>query len=388
MRKILFLDPGAFGVYYEYSLLNALSANLKRNIVYISSRYRYEKLSPPKGIRVFYLYFGIYGILEKIFGYKEILKIFKGIEYILDNMFLLLYILIIKPSIIHINWPIIPKIDLILIKWFKYLNFKIIYTVHDPLPHEQKRGDVDIFKKIYSIVDRIVVLSEYSRNQIRDIGIGEDKINLILHGDYDYIFDGTSENKKLSKKLQEMKKDKKIILFLGIIRPYKGLEVLIKTIRLLDNKKYFFIILGKPLNNKYKNLYTSLLNENEIHEKVFTDLRYIPKSDLISYMHISDIGVLPYVSASQSGNIITFYHFKVPVIATNVGGLPEMIDNGKTGLIVPPGDPVSLKNALVSILEDEETLKNMQFNSGKMIEEKFNWSKIIIRLENLYKELL
>jgi len=107
----------------------------------------------------------------------------------------------------------------------------------------------------------------------------------------------------------------------------------------------------------------------------------VPNEEVSMYFSAADLLVLPYRSATQSGIIQIAYNFDRPVIATNVGGLPEVVIHGRTGLIVPPDDPVALARAVEEF-----------FRSGKMDEftknvreekKKYSWDRLVEAIEDL-----
>ena len=98
------------------------------------------------------------------------------------------------------------------------------------------------------------------------------------------------------------------------------------------------------------------------------------------YFSVADVVVLPYISATQSGIIQIAFGFDKPVITTNVGGLPDVVKNGKTGFIVPQGDANALSNAIVSYFEEK---KEREFQSNiKTQRDIFSWDKMVEMIES------
>ena len=102
----------------------------------------------------------------------------------------------------------------------------------------------------------------------------------------------------------------------------------------------------------------------------------------------ASVVVLPYTDASQSGVIPLAYAFKKPVIATNVGSLPEVVDHGMTGYLVPPGNVKKLEEAIIDLLKDEDKLKRMGQNAFKKAKEELSWDKIAHKTVDVYREVI
>ena len=180
-------------------------------------------------------------------------------------------------------------------------------------------------------------------------------------------------------------KDKHIILFFGIIRAYKGLDTLLKAISILKNtmKDFHLIIVGECYENLDK--YNEIIYKLGISEFITWYNEYIPDNDITKYFSAADIVTLPYRSASQSGIAQIAYNYDLPVIITNVGGLPEVVQEGKSGFIIEPENPKELSN----ILEKKLNKKQLETMSNYIKEYKnhFSWKKFIYSIEKLYHRI-
>jgi len=386
-KKIFIVNASAFGVYYDYSMLASFSKKFKEKIIYFTSDYRYEKLRFPSGIRRKNFFFKIVNFLGNYIHDRKVLKALKGIEYIIEIFVFIVYSIFIHPSTVHFIWFPFPAVDLCILYILHTFGIKIIYTAHNALPHDTGESYKQLFKRIYIKVDLIVCLTEGEKELIMHLfGISSSKICIIPHGDYNFIMKNVSFNKKLFEELRIRFNSKKIILFFGILRPYKGLHHLIEAFKLVLSKitDVKLVIAGRPFTEEYRTTLLKKIKDLDLNEFVYTDLRYIPIEDLLAYLKIAYVGVLPYIEASQSGNIITFYSVDIPVISTFAGALPEMVEDGKTGLLVSPRDVNALSDAIVYMLEHPDVRKKMVLGTGKLLREKFNWEKNIIKLEELY----
>lgn len=150
---------------------------------------------------------------------------------------------------------------------------------------------------------------------------------------YDHLINNTDDINTLKKNFS-LKDDDKVILFFGYVRKYKGLDILIEALSLLknhyDNLK--LLVAGEFYDDK--KFYTDLIVKLELQDRIILRDEYIPNEKVNHYFIVSDVVVLPYRSATQSGILNLAYGFRKPVIVTKVGGLSEFVINESTGLIV------------------------------------------------------
>ena len=178
---------------------------------------------------------------------------------------------------------------------------------------------------------------------------------------------------------------KYVILYFGIVRGYKGFDTLIEAAALLKGKLYDFHIyaVGECYEDAQK--YTNLIESLQVADILTWDNNFVPDEQVSTIFSAADIMALPYRSASQSGIIQIANHFHIPTIATNVGGLPEYIDNGNTGKIVEANNPRELSTALAENFNKDLTksyIKNLDSWS-----QQFSWAHFIGGIEELYKSI-
>jgi glycosyltransferase involved in cell wall biosynthesis len=205
---------------------------------------------------------------------------------------------------------------------------------------------------------------------------------LIPHPIYNQFGEKLSRNEALSKLGIADHSDRKILLFFGIIRDYKGLDVLLKSLTDLD-ESYFLVVAGEVYGSfeKYEKIITELGLKNRI--ALFNN--YIDDSDVKNYFSAADVCILPYKSATQSGITNISYHFELPIIATNVGGLAETIIHEKTGLIVDEVSEKALANSIMSYFQNYDS--NTMAREIKRINEENSWENFSERLLDFSQKL-
>jgi glycosyltransferase involved in cell wall biosynthesis len=232
-------------------------------------------------------------------------------------------------------------------------NVKKIAIVHNLIPHEKRFFDSRLNKKFIYNYDGFVVMSQAVQQAVLSIR-PDAKCLLIEHPWYDHFGDKISRFE--AAKILNIESNKKTLLFFGIIREYKGLDILIDAFSSLDTS-YQLIIVGEVYGDAavYHEKISNSSNPN-IH--FFNE--YIPDDKVHLYFSVADLCILPYRSATQSGITATSFFYEVPIIATNVGGLKETVIPNEMGLIIPPEDTEALKSAILNYFENQLDTKFKQ----------------------------
>ncbi|MBU3660042.1 MAG: glycosyltransferase [Flavobacteriales bacterium] len=227
------------------------------------------------------------------------------------------------------------------------------------IPHERRFFD-DAFNRFFlSRNDGFIVMSEQVQKDLL-FYLPKAKHLLIPHPIYNHFGSKISKSEALKKLSISECIDKKVLLFFGIIRDYKGLDILLYTLQLLDDS-YILIVAGEVYGSFEK--YENIIKEKKLEKKVKLYNRYIDDAEVTNYFSAADVCVLPYRSATQSGITNISYHFEVPVISTNVGGLAETISHGRTGLITEEVNEKALLKQIKNFYEvynPKEFAQNIQ----------------------------
>ena len=258
---------------------------------------------------------------------------------------------------------------------YRYKN-KLVQTFHDPFPHSGERSmKSDLFRHLAAkLSKRIILLNEKQKKQFAKLyKININHIDINKLGIYDCI--------RTFKIQQSSPRNSHNILFFGRISPYKGIEFLteamIKVHEVIPDATLTIAGGGKLYFNfqKYSNLkYINLIN------------RYVDMEELAHLLQKSEIVACPYTDATQSGVIMTSYSLCKPVVATNVGGLEEMVDSEKSGILVSPKDSDALANAIIHLLKDEELKKQMQdYIKEQYFHREKSWQNIVAKYICIYQ---
>jgi len=253
----------------------------------------------------------------------------------------------------------------------------VISILDNVIPHEKQLFSNSFTRYFLKQNDGFVAMSDAVQNDLLSLNPNA-KCARLGHPIYDHFGEKTDPGE--AKQKLGLSPNKKTILFFGFIRNYKGLDLLIEAFGLLD-ESYQLIIAGECYGSfdKYQKQINNSKNKANIH--LFND--YIDDNQVPAFFSASDVCVLPYKSATQSGITSIAYHFEVPVIATDVGGLREVIAHGKTGLIADKPDASLIKDSIEQFYR-ESLLDQMRENIQMLKEEKSwaNFAKAITDFSN------
>lgn len=281
-----------------------------------------------------------------------------------------------NPDVIHFQ----VSVSVLCVVFPFIKRYPLVGTFHDVKLHlgENRLSNRILYNRGRKYMDQIIVHGEKLKEQmIKEYNLPNQSVHAIPIGEHE-----VAPFKKYER--EDIKEDGNLILFFGRIWKYKGLEYLIKAETMITKEvpDAKIIIAGTGENfKKYENLMMDRDN--------FIVHNYrIPYKEGAELFQRCSIVVLPYIDASQSGVISTAYGFKKAVVVTNVGAIPEIVDDGVTGFIVPPRNPEALADAIVKLLKDEKLRKQMGENAYKKLKTDLSWDNIAEKTIEVYKEAI
>ena len=256
---------------------------------------------------------------------------------------------------------------------------KVISILDNVIPHEERFFDKPFTKYYLNSNDGFIVLSDAVRDQLLKFKPNAKFLNT-PHPVYNHF--GNKIERELALSKLKIDSRKKVILFFGLIREYKGLDILIDAFSKLDNS-YHLIIAGEAYGSF--DLYETLINNSPLKENISLFNKYISDDEVPLFFSASDVCVLPYRSATQSGISAVSSHFELPLITTNVGGLKESIEKPGTGIVVDRPDSELIAKAIKSYFDDslKDLLKTNIYRENQIL----SWENFANKLLNFYKTL-
>ena len=223
---------------------------------------------------------------------------------------------------------------------------KRINILHNVIPHEKRFFDKKANRMFLKQNDGFVVLSDVVLKDLLSLK-PDAKYLRIDHPIYNHF--GAKIERAEALKSLGLNADHKYLLFFGFIRDYKGLDLLLDALNGLP-LEYHVIVAGEVYGSFDK--YVSQIEAHNLKERVHLFTEYISDAEVTRYFSASDVCMLPYKSATQSGITAISHHFDLPIIATDVGGLKENTRDGETGLIVSKPDPNLISTSVLKYFDE------------------------------------
>jgi glycosyltransferase involved in cell wall biosynthesis len=255
----------------------------------------------------------------------------------------------------------------------------IIFIADNVIPHEKRPGDRALTNYAFKAVDTFIVQSSAVERDLKIVKPDAKYVRL-EHPVYE-IFGKTLPMSDARAKLG-IAYDAQVLLFFGFIRKYKGLDIILRAMPELIKKypKIVLVVAGESYSDEDD--FRALIKELAIPDanlKLFTD--YIPNEDVALYFSAANVAVLPYRSATQSGIVQIAYNFNLPVIATDVGGLAEIVIDGICGLIAPEPTPEAVAVCIINYFDNNLELK---LRDGVREEKKkYSWESFVEGVEGI-----
>ena len=261
-----------------------------------------------------------------------------------------------------------PCLGSILRRVKKNRKTKIICIADNIIPHEHRPGDTLFTKYFVKPIDAFVTMSEKVKSDLLQFSSKPSK--RIVHPLYDNF--GESVSKEEARKKLMLPEKEKIILFFGFIRKYKGLDLLLEAMNdvRIRQSGIRLLVAGEFYDNRTE--YDAIIDKLNLADELILRTDFIADSEVRYYLSAADFVIQPYKNATQSGVTPLAYHFEKPMLVTNVGGLPDLVPDGKVGVITEP-DPESIASGILRLYELGENFFLPHLREEK---KKYSWQKL------------
>jgi glycosyltransferase involved in cell wall biosynthesis len=252
---------------------------------------------------------------------------------------------------------------------------RVLFICDNVLPHERRPFDTLFTHYAFRAVDFFVVQSEAVEQELRIFWPRADSRN-VPHPIYD-LFGESMERQRARETLGLTSRH--VLLFFGYIRKYKGLHVLLDALATVRRElDILLVVAGEFYDDEMA--YRDHVRRVGLDRNVVFHSDYLPNDQVRIYFSAADAVVLPYLSATQSGIAQIAYNFDIPVIATRVGGLAEVVQDNRTGFVVPPNDTDALAQAILRFYRED---KQKAFSDAVRREKgKYSWDALVSTVES------
>ncbi len=252
---------------------------------------------------------------------------------------------------------------------------KIIAITDNIVPHEQHFYDRPATQYFLKTLDGAVTMSKKVLTDLQTLfpqSPAAPKATYHPHPLYDNF--GEKQDKTEACKRLGLDATRKYILFFGFIRKYKGLDLLLEAFEQAADQMdgWDLLIAGEFYEDAQP--YLDLVSRGKLESRIHLHTKFIPNGEVSDYFSVSDIVAQPYRNATQSGVSQVAYHFEVPMIITNVGGLAELVPHGEAGWVCEP-TVEGLSEALIGLSSGDE-IARMRQNLPEL-KKQFSWSSMV-----------
>jgi glycosyltransferase involved in cell wall biosynthesis len=363
------LDPSAFTPPYDRALAAAL-ARAGADVELLTSRFLYGPVPEADGYRVeerFYRRSSERGLDAP--GRRA----FKFAEHLPDM--LRLRRAPGEADVTHYQWLTVPGLDALLLPPAR----PRVMTAHYVLPPHPTRRQLANARRAFGRMDAVVAHSEHGAARLREeVGLDPGRVRTIPHGAFDYLT-RLPEERPLPPELEGA--EGPVILFFGLLRPYKGIDTLLRAFRQVEGAELW--VVGNP-RMEVEPL-RRLAADAPGRVRFLT--RFVDDAEIPAIFRRADVVVLPYRDAEHSGVLYTGLAFGKPMVLSAVGGFPELGEEG-AARVVPPEDPAALAAALSELAGDEGARAELAAAARAAAEGRYSWDTVAAQTLALYEELL
>jgi glycosyltransferase involved in cell wall biosynthesis len=302
-------------------------------------------------------------------------------------------------DIVHLHESLVPPVDALLARVLEYVGLPLVYTAHDPDHDYAARMSPSRWslrrrslEALYRRSRAIICLSRPAYSHLVSVkGVKPERVVYIPHANYLSLRDGVDIDRAGARAQLGISRDEKVILLFGSLKQTKGLSHLLDAFSLVRSSepRARLLIAGMPRSGVNVVEIQQGIDKLRLQGAVTLHPWFVPEERLPLYFLAADIVVLPYLRVYQSGVLHVAYAFSRPVVASAVGSLVDDVRDGRSGLLVPPGDSQALAEALCVLLRDDAARRRMGSYARRMADEnQYSWRQTAKDTLAVYKRIL
>jgi glycosyltransferase involved in cell wall biosynthesis len=366
--RVQIVDPAAYTPPYDHALSGAL-ARAGAEVELVTARFPYGPVPQEQGYEVIEHFYrrgsrpGIGPRRRRLLRAAEHIPDMRRYRRVAE-----------RADIVHFQWLPIPGLDRRLLP----PTHPRLYTMHWRLPERDSRIGRSL-TKLLAEMDAVVVHSEHGAGRLQaDFGVPPDRLRVIPHGAFDYL---TRQEDEVPLPAELQAVEGPVILAFGLIRPYKGTDVLLRAFSQIRGAELWIVGMPRMPMDELREL-----ADRSPGTVRFVD-RFIPDAEIPAFMRRADVAVLPYRNIEQSGVLYTALAFGRPLVLSAVGGFSEIAERGAARL-VPPEDPDALAEAIKELIADRDTAAALAAGAEREAANVSSWERIAEQTMSLYRDLL
>lgn len=280
------------------------------------------------------------------------------------------------PNVVHITCGV-PSMST-MVGTFQRKGIKVVYTIHDPMPHQEHRtlwGKVNSrylrrrnLQHVLNAVDLVHLHSHslFSAFDRAQLDLESKRVYFVQHGSGlpSTIEAGSGVPREL-----ETAGIRGFALFFGRIEPYKGLKYLLEALEEVRNvdPEFQLVIAGSGRTPEIP---------QDLSSQILVINRFIPDGEVRALLQSASFVILPYVEGTQTGVIPLAAACGIPSVVTRVGALPELVEDGQTGIVVEPCDKGALATAILRMMENPLRTRQMGEAARRLMQSRYSWAAV------------
>lgn len=318
----------------------------------------------------------------------------KAAQYALNSQALARRIRHDRFDVVHFQWLPLLDVTSLELSWMRRIQQRgipVVYTVHDLLPFDGDYSEdrEQRFGEVYRQADALICHTAKSKDRLmQDFSVPETRVWHIPHGPLNPL-------KSLKKPevpidhVVDVDNDVPMVLFFGVIRPNKGIHFLLKAwSEVISRVPDAQLAVVGSADSKTERAIRQKIESLGMNDRVACTFRYVTEQELSTVIHVADVVVYPYQRITQSGALFTGMAAAKAIVATNVGGLGETLEDNHTGCLVSYGDHAELAASITGLLQDEERRERLGRNAKHYLSRALSWTEIAEKTRQVYATLL
>ena len=295
--------------------------------------------------------------------------------------------LTLRGSVLHAQWwsYVLAPVYLAVLGLARLRGRRVVLTLHNVMPHEAASWRRWLFQSVFCLAHRFIVHSERNAQVLLEqYPRAAGRVTVVPMGIHTVAAERKVTRREARGRL-ELPAESRVILAFGNIRPYKGLDVLLRALRRVVDagQEATLLVAGQPWDSFER--YGRLIDELDLAAHVRLRLEYLPESEVEACFAAADLAVFPYTHFdAQSAAATLALSSGVPLVVSDVGGLPELVDDARA--VTPANDPEALAQTLRTVLDDEALLAKLAADAKRRAAE-LDWGVIAQRTVEVYRAI-
>jgi glycosyltransferase involved in cell wall biosynthesis len=263
----------------------------------------------------------------------------------------------------------------------------LVFSAHNALPHEPAGWHHAFYQRWYRTLDRVHVFSSYARDRlIADFGVPEWKLLVTPLGNYeDFVSQHPADTGAACRASFGIPREARVVLFFGLIRPYKGVDRLLAAFELLAKAEELHLVIAGSAVPELARELEAAIEGSQVKARIRFRPRFSSDPELAALLRMADIVVFPYEHVYQSGALLLAMSFGKAIIASDIPGLAEYLENGVEGILCDTGKPTHLAREILALAREDARREALGAAARELSLEFFGWDGIAAQIQAIYR---